>query len=120
MYRRCTWLGLKIIGNALTATPAAGTVTVDARTAGQRAQVTVSDTGAGLAAEDLERVFERFYRAPGQPRRSSGSGIGLTIARNIARAHGGEVTASSAGPGRGATFTLTLPLHASAPAPSAP
>lgn len=95
-------------------------MTIDARTAGQRAQVAVSDTGAGLAAEDLERVFERFYRAPGQPRRSSGSGIGLTIARNIARAHGGEVTASSAGPGCGATFVLTLPLRASAPAPSAP
>ena len=95
-------------------------MTIDARTAGQRAQVAVSDTGAGLAAEDLERVFERFYRAPGQPRRSSGSGIGLTIARNIARAHGGEVTASSAGPGQGATFVLTLPLRASAPASSAP
>jgi histidine kinase len=117
---RITQILTNIIGNALTATPAAGTVTVDARTAGQRVQVAVSDTGAGLAAEDLERVFERFYRAPGQPRRSSGSGIGLTIARNIARAHGGEVTVSSAGPGRGATFVLTLPLRASAPAPSAP
>ena len=117
---RITQILTNIIGNALAATPAAGTVTVDARTTGQRAQVAVSDTGAGLAAEDLERVFERFYRAPGQPRRSSGSGIGLTIARNIARAHGGEVTASSAGPGQGATFVLTLPLRASAPAPSAP
>ena len=117
---RITQILTNIIGNALTATPAAGTVTIDARTAGQRAQVAVSDTGAGLTAEDLERVFERFYRAPGQPRRSSGSGIGLTIARNIARAHGGEVTASSAGPGRGATFVVTLPLRASAPAPSTP
>ena len=117
---RITQILTNIIGNALAATPAAGTVTIDARTAGQRAQVAVSDTGAGLAAEDLERVFERFYRAPGQPRRSSGSGIGLTIARNIARAHGGEVTASSAGPGQGATFVLTLPLRASAPAPPAP
>ena len=117
---RITQILTNIIGNALTATPAAGTVTIDARTAGQRAQVAVSDTGAGLAAEDLERVFERFYRAPGQPRRSSGSGIGLTIARNIARAHGGEVTASSAGPGQGATFVLTIPLRTSTPAPSAP
>ena len=113
---RITQILTNIIGNALAATPAAGTVTVDARTAGQRAQVAVSDTGAGLAAVELERVFERFYRAPGQPRRSSGSGIGLTIARNIARAYGGEVTASSAGPSRGATFVLTLPLRASAAA----
>jgi histidine kinase len=106
---RITQVLTNIIGNALAATPAAGTVTIDARAAGQRAQVAVSDTGVGLAAEDLERVFERFYRAPGQPRRSSGSGIGLTIARDIARAHGGEVTASSPGPGRGATFLLTIP-----------
>jgi signal transduction histidine kinase len=72
----------------------------------------IADTGAGLAAADLERVFERFYRVPGQPRRAAGSGIGLTIARNIARAHGGDVTAGSGGPGHGATFTLTLPLRA--------
>ena len=115
---RITQVLTNIIGNALLATAAAGTVTVEARAAGQRAEVVVTDTGTGLAAEDLERVFERFYRAPGQPRRSSGSGIGLTIARNIARAHGGDVTASSAGPGRGATFVLTLPLHPGGPAPA--
>jgi len=109
---RITQVLTNIIGNALIATPAAGTVTVTARAAGGQAEVAVADTGAGLAADDLERVFDRFYRAPGQPRRSSGSGIGLTIARNIARAHGGDVTATSAGLGRGATFTLTLPLHA--------
>ena len=113
---RITQVLTNIIGNALAATPAEGTVTVEARAAGQRAEVSVTDTGAGLAAGDLERVFERFYRAPGQPRRSGGSGIGLTIARNIARAHGGEVTASSPGPGRGATFVLTLPLRTSTPA----
>ncbi len=116
---RITQVLTNIIGNALTATPAEGTVTVKARAAGQRAEVSVTDTGVGLAAGDLERVFERFYRAPGSPRRSSGSGIGLTIARNIARAHGGEITASSPGPGRGATFVLTLPLRTRTPA-SAP
>jgi signal transduction histidine kinase len=113
---RITQVLTNIIGNALTATPAAGAVTVQARAAGQRAEVSVTDTGAGLAPGDLEQVFERFYRAPGQPRRSGGSGIGLTIARNIARAHGGEVTASSPGPGRGATFVLILPLRISTPA----
>jgi signal transduction histidine kinase len=117
---RITQVLTNIIGNALVATPEAGTVTIEARAAGHRAEVAVTDTGAGLAAEDLERVFERFYRAPGQPRRSSGSGIGLTIARNIARAHGGEVTASSAGPGHGATFVLALPLRPGRPGPSAP
>jgi signal transduction histidine kinase len=117
---RITQVLTNLIGNALAATPAEGTVTVRARPAGQRAEVSVADTGAGLAAGDLERVFERFYRAPGQPRRSSGSGIGLTIARNIARAHGGDATASSPGPGRGATFVLTLPLRATAPASPVP
>ena len=115
---RITQVLTNIIGNALAATPAAGTVTVEAHAACDRAEVVVTDTGTGLAAADLERVFERFYRAPGQPRRSSGSGIGLTIARNIARAHGGDVTASSPGPGRGATFVLTVPLHPDGPAPS--
>lgn len=110
---RITQVLTNIIGNALTATPASGSVTIATRATGNSAQVAVTDTGTGLAAADLERVFERFYRAHKSPRRSSGSGIGLTIARNIARAHGGDVTATSAGPGHGATFTLTLPLRAS-------
>lgn len=100
-----------LLGNALLATPAGGTVTITARGAARHGAVTVTDTGVGLAKDDLERVFERFYRAPGQPRRSAGSGIGLTIARGIAHAHGGEITASSPGRERGATFTLTMPLR---------
>jgi signal transduction histidine kinase len=110
---RITQVLTNIIGNALTATPDGGLVAVRTRSNGRYAQVMVTDTGVGLAAADLERVFERFYRAPGQHRRAPGSGIGLTIARNIAQAHGGEVTAASAGPGAGATFTLTLPLRPS-------
>ena len=109
---RLTQVLTNIIGNALTATAPGGTVTVESRAKADLAQVVVTDTGVGLAAADLERVFERFYRAPRQPRRSAGSGIGLTIARDIARAHDGDVTATSAGPGHGATFTLTLPLRA--------
>ena len=108
---RITQILTNILGNALTATPAGGSVTVQIRAQGRSAQVVVTDTGVGLAAGDVEHVFERFYRASGQPRRSSGSGIGLTIARGIARAHGGDVTAASAGPGHGATFTLTIPLR---------
>ena len=108
---RITQVLTNIIGNALTATPAGGSVSVRTSAQGHSAQAVVADTGIGLAARDLERVFERFYRVPGQPRRSSGSGIGLTIARGIARAHGGDVTVASAGPGHGATFTLTLPLR---------
>ena len=105
---RITQVLTNLLGNALLATPAGGTVTVRTRRS-TMAEVEVADTGVGLAGDDVERVFERFYRAPGQLRRSAGSGIGLTIARGIARAHGGDLTAASAGPGHGATFTLSLP-----------
>jgi histidine kinase len=108
---RITQVLTNIIGNALTATPAGGSVSVQFRADARQAQTVVTDTGVGLSAADLAHVFERFYRAPGQPRRAPGSGIGLTIARNIARAHGGEVAAASDGPGYGATFTLTLPAR---------
>lgn len=101
-----------LVGNALQATAAGGTVTVSVgRTTGE-AEVVVQDTGVGLAEADLERVFERFYRVPSElhPRRDGGSGIGLTIARGIVRAHGGDLTAASPGPGHGSTFTVRLPV----------
>ena len=109
---RITQVLTNLLGNALLATPAGGAVTITARqAAADDGEVVVTDTGVGLSAQDVGRVFERFYRAPRQPRRSAGSGIGLTIARGIARGHGGDVTASSAGPGQGASFTLVLPLR---------
>ncbi len=107
---RITQVLANLLGNALLATPAGGIVTFAASLDGNHASAVVTDTGIGLTAADTERVFERFYRAPGQPRRSAGSGIGLTIARGIARQHGGDITAASAGPGYGAEFTFTLPL----------
>ena len=74
----------------------------------------MTDTGSGIHADDLERIFERFYRAhntdPTSPTtRVAWRGIGLTIARSIARTHGGDIIARSTGPGRGATFRLTIP-----------
>lgn len=109
---RVTQVITNLLGNALLATPAGGTVTVAVSRNGGHGEVIVSDSGIGLAPADTKRVFERFYRAPGNTRRSEGSGIGLTIARGLARAHGGDVTATSAGRGRGATFVLSLPLAA--------
>ena len=108
---RITQVLTNLLGNALLATPPGGAVTITARPTAAGGEVVVTDTGVGLSGQDVERVFERFYRAPGQPRRSAGSGIGLTIARGIARGHGGDVTASSPGPGHGAAFTLVLPLR---------
>lgn len=98
-----------LVGNAIAATPRGGRVVVTSRREGDTAVVTVEDSGAGLAADDLERVFERFYRVPSTTP-GPGSGIGLTIARGIAHAHGGSLVAASAGPGLGAGFTLRVPL----------
>ena len=100
-----------LVGNALRATPAGGRVRVTLATSPRGVSISVADTGEGLAADQLERIFERFYRVPG--RRSvgtdTGSGIGLTISRRIVEAHGGSLSAASDGPGLGATFTVTLP-----------
>jgi signal transduction histidine kinase len=98
-----------LVGNALRATGNGGTITVSARTEGTQVLVEVADTGVGLAAESLEKIFERFYRVSSAPATQIGSGIGLTIARGIARAHGGELRAASPGLGKGAIFTLSLP-----------
>ncbi len=100
-----------LVGNALRATDSGQQISVSARATQGRALIEVSDTGVGLAADQLEKIFERFHRAPGARIGESGSGIGLTISRTMARAHGGELTATSPGPGRGSTFVLSLPLE---------
>lgn len=101
-----------LVGNAVRATPPGGSIEVVLVVEPGWAVLRVSDSGEGLASQDIERVFERFYRVPGRRRegRDSGSGIGLTVARGIVRAHGGDLVAQSAGPGRGATFRARLPL----------
>lgn len=96
-----------IIGNALTYTPEGGSVSISGEVEGGEVLVTVTDTGLGLAPDQLQVVFERFFRAdrslPG------GTGIGLTIARNIVRQHGGNITVTTPGLGEGSTFVVRLP-----------
>jgi two-component system, OmpR family, sensor histidine kinase BaeS len=96
-----------LLTNALKFTPAGGTVTVSTRQAGTDAVLEVEDTGIGIPAEELPRVFDRFWRGRGAAQ-ISGSGIGLAIADELARAHGGRLTAVST-EDRGTTMTLTLP-----------
>ena len=96
-----------LLGNALKFTPAGGRVTVRTRQDGADAVLTVSDTGIGIPAAELPHVFERFWRGQAAAG-TSGSGIGLAIAAELARAHGGTLTAASR-PGKGTTLTLTLP-----------
>ncbi len=99
-----------LLSNALKFTPAAGRVTISTARAGTEAVLRVTDTGTGIPADDLPRIFDRFWRGR-QAAQVSGSGIGLAIAAELARAHGGRLTAASEpeGPGRGTQMTLTLP-----------
>jgi two-component system OmpR family sensor kinase/two-component system sensor histidine kinase BaeS len=94
-----------LVSNALRHTPAGGSVTVEAARRDRVVVVRVSDTGSGIAPDDLPKVFERFYKGS----RSRGSGLGLTIARNLVVAHGGDIRADST-PGRGTTIEFTLPI----------
>ena len=93
-----------LIANALRYTPPGGTIGVRAGGGGERVTVSVSDTGAGIPADDLPHVFDRFYKSGD----SRGTGLGLAIAKNLVAAHGGEIAAQSA-PGRGTTIQFTLP-----------
>jgi two-component system sensor histidine kinase BaeS len=98
-----------LVSNALRHTPADGTVTLAARRDGDRVVFTVTDTGTGIAPEDLPHVFDRFWRAEkSRSRRTGGSGLGLPIVRHLVAAHGGTAEAAGA-PGKGAEFTLRLP-----------
>lgn len=113
---RVTQVLVNLLGNALAACDPGGRVSVTVRTGGvprSYVEILVRDDGIGIAAHDLERIFNRFERIRhvGRPAPASGSGIGLTIARGIVHAHGGSLTAASEGLGKGATFTVRLPLR---------
>ncbi|MGI8448986.1 MAG: ATP-binding protein [Streptosporangiaceae bacterium] len=96
-----------LLTNALKFTPPGGQVTVRSAVAGTSAVLQVTDTGDGIPADELPHIFERFWRGR-QAAQTSGSGIGLAVAAELARAHGGHLTASSE-PGRGTEMTFALP-----------
>jgi signal transduction histidine kinase len=99
-----------LVTNALRYTPAGGSVTVNVDTTGNAVAFHVWDTGVGFAPELQDRLFERFYRVDRSRSRSfGGSGIGLTIARALVEAMGGQIWAESAGLGEGSCFSFTLP-----------
>ena len=95
-----------LIGNAVRYTPAGGAITLSARVEDGLVRFSVADTGAGIASENLPRVFDRFWTG-GKCRGCAG--LGLAISRAIVQAHGGAMTVESQ-PGQGSTFTFTLPL----------
>jgi signal transduction histidine kinase len=100
-----------ILNNACRFTPPGGDIAIDWQPHGDEIWVTISDNGIGLAANQLERIFDKFYQVEDHmTRKHGGLGIGLSIARAQLKVHGGRIWASSPGLGKGATFTVALPL----------
>jgi PAS domain-containing protein len=107
-FRRVLQILVNLIGNAVRYSPAEGMVWVRAEREGKIAAVIVADQGKGIAEADQTRIFEKFARV--DPSEPGGSGLGLYIARRLARAMGGDIVVDSA-PGQGARFVLTLPTR---------
>ena len=102
-----------LVDNAIKYTPAGGSITLGVRRDGSSCYLSVTDTGAGISAEDLPKVFDRFYRCDeARKSQTSGHGLGLSIARIIVSAHGGHLRVRSK-VGVGTTFTACLPLEKS-------
>ncbi|MCD6078543.1 MAG: hypothetical protein K0R89_2481 [Ramlibacter sp.] len=100
-----------LLANAVKFTPRGGEVRVALRESASAAEISISDTGGGIHPDHLTRIFERFRQADSSiTRRHGGLGLGLSIVRHLVEAHGGQVAASSAGEGKGATFTVSIPL----------
>ncbi len=96
-----------LVDNAIRHSPSGGQVTVTVRSEGPSASLVVDDVGPGIRPEDLPRIFDRFYRAPGAP--DGGAGLGLAIAGWIVERHGGRITAANRD-GGGASFRVSIPL----------
>jgi two-component system sensor histidine kinase SenX3 len=103
-----------LLSNAVSYSPEDTQVAVAVQSRDNTVQIAVKDQGIGIAPEDHDRIFERFYRVDeARSRMTGGTGLGLAIARNVCRNHGGDVVVWSI-PGEGSTFTIQLPLHSGA------
>lgn len=100
-----------LVENAVTYSPQASHVTVTAQQDGQDVRISVADNGIGIPTDELDRIFERFYRVdPARARATGGTGLGLSIVKHVAASNGGAVEVWSE-PGLGSSFTLILPAH---------
>jgi PAS domain S-box-containing protein len=100
-----------ILGNSLKYTPQAGWIKASGSLQGDQVEIRIADNGIGIAKENLEKIFEKFYQVDSSITRSTGGvGLGLSIAREIVEAHGGKIWAESEGLGWGTTIKLTLPV----------
>jgi signal transduction histidine kinase len=100
-----------LISNAVKYTPRGGQVRVRTQATNGGVEIVVTDTGIGIAREDLPRIFERFYQADKARGPRRGTGLGLAIAQEIVQAHGGTLSVTSAGEDQGSTFTVWLPAE---------
>ena len=109
--RKCKQIMLNLLSNAVKFTPEGGTVSVAAKANGTMAEVSVTDTGVGIAAEDQAAVFEEFKQV-GRDRahKAEGTGLGMPLTKRFVELHGGRIWLESE-PGQGSTFTFTLPLR---------
>jgi two-component system sensor histidine kinase SenX3 len=98
-----------LVANAVAYSPDGSRVVVSAAAVGERVEISVADQGIGIPADEVDRIFERFYRLdPARQRSTGGTGLGLSIVKHVAASHGGDVRVWSR-PGQGSTFTLSLP-----------
>jgi signal transduction histidine kinase len=98
-----------LVHNALKFTPSGGRVDVGAVvTEPEKIQISVRDTGPGIPASDLPKIFDRFYSGPSIPPDTRGAGLGLAISKSLIALHGGSLSVSSA-PGQGSNFFVDLP-----------
>jgi len=105
-----------LLTNAIKFTPAGGTITVTGQRDGEMCTLSIRDTGKGIPAERLTRIFERFHQLPGD-HKAGGLGLGLALVHGIIELHDGAITANSPGPGQGSTFTVVLPALTEAAKP---
>lgn len=106
-----------LVSNAIAYSPRGSLVSISRRRRGDNVEIAVTDRGIGIALEDQERVFERFFRGDkARSRATGGSGLGLAIVKHVAANHGGSIGVWSK-PGTGSTFTLSIPAFGSAAAP---
>ena len=117
--RKFKQIMLNLLSNAVKFTPEGGRITVAARSLDAGVEISVTDTGIGIATGDLDAVFEEFRQVgTDYTKKSEGTGLGLALTRKFVELHGGTIRCSSE-PGKGSTFTFTLPLEPVAATPAA-